>query len=194
MPQRAHVTSAEALEAFRAKLIVYVGQARSTLEEVSADVLRMRTWIENDQRLHWEREMRRRTRELQEAQQALFSARMSNLRQESSAEQLAVHRAKRSVDEAETKLRIIKHWNRDFDNRVQPLVKQMDKMHTILANDMIQATASLNQAITTLAAYTEVAPPTDLATGAVAPAAVPVDPAGSASPGAPPAAPTEGRT
>jgi len=155
MRGQAQVRSIEALEAFRASLLVYVAKARPTLEEVSADVLRAHLWLENDQRTHWENEVRKRTRALQEAQQALFSARLSNLRKESAAEVMAVHRAKRALEEARDKLRVLKQWTRDFDSRVEPLVKQMEKLHTFLANDLIQAAAYLAQAIESLAAYAE---------------------------------------
>ena len=74
MPERAHVTSVEALEEFRATLIVYLTKARPTLEEVSGDVMRTRLWLENEQRVHWEAQVRRRTKELEEAQAALFQA------------------------------------------------------------------------------------------------------------------------
>ena len=160
MPERAHVTSVEALEAFRANLIVYLTKARPTLEEVSADVQRMRGWLEGEQRTHWENEFRRRSQALQEAQAALFSSRLSRMREASAAEQMAVQRTKRSLDEAEGKLRVLKQWNRVFDNRVDPLVKQMEKLHTVLAHDMVQAVAFLGQVIQTLDAYAEVAPPT----------------------------------
>ena len=153
MPERAHVTSVDALESFRANLIVYLSKARPTLEEVSADVQRTRGWLEDEQRTYWENELRRRSRALEEAQQALFSAKLSNLREASAAEQMAVQRAKRALDEAEAKLRVVKQWNRVFDNRVDPLVKQMEKLHTVLANDMVQAVAYLTQAINTLDAY-----------------------------------------
>ncbi len=159
MPERAHVTSVEALESFRANLIIYLSRARPTLEEVSADVQRTRGWLEVEQRDHWENELRRRSRALEEAQQALFSAKLSNLREASAAEQMAVQRTKRARDEAETKLRVLKQWNRVFDNRVDPLVKQMEKLHTVLAHDMVQAVAFLAQAIRTLDAYAEVKPP-----------------------------------
>ena len=159
MPDRAHVTSVDALESFRASLIVYLGKARSTLEEVSADVQRMRDWLENEQRTYWEHELRRRSRDLQEAQQALFSSRLSQLREASAAEQMAVQRAKRALDQADAKLRVVKQWNRVFDNRVDPLVKQMEKLHTVLAHDMVQAVAFLAQAITTLHAYAGILPP-----------------------------------
>ena len=159
MPERAHVTSVDALEAFRSNLIVYLSKARPTLEEVSADVQRMRGWLEGEQRTYWENEFRRRRRAWEEAQQALFSSKLSQLREASAAEQMAVQRTKRAVDEAEGKLRILKQWNRVFDNRVDPLVKQMEKLHTVLAHDMVQAVAFLTQVIRTLDAYAEVAPP-----------------------------------
>jgi hypothetical protein len=160
--QQAHVASLEVLETFRSNLIVYLSQARPALEEVSADVLRTRLWLENDQRTYWENQLRRRTKVLEEAQQALFSARIGHLRIENSAEQLAVHRAKRAVEEAETKLRVLKKWQREFDNQTQPLVKQMEKLHTVLSVDMVKAIAYLADAITTLAAYAELqAPPVE---------------------------------
>jgi hypothetical protein len=177
MPSRANVTSVDAIEAFRSSLIVYVNQARPALEEVSADVLRARLWLENDQRTYWENQIRRRTKEMEQAQQALFSAKLSNLREESALEQMAYHRARRALDEAETKLRVLKRWTREFESRVQPLVKQMEKMQTVLANDMVKATASLAQTISTLAAYAEVAAPTLAdAGGAAAPKPSPENP------------------
>jgi hypothetical protein len=159
MPERAHVTSVESIEAFRARLIVYVSQARPTLEEVSADVLRTRLWLENDQRMYWENQIKQRTRTLEQAQQALFSAKLGTLRQETALEQMAVHRARRALDEANDKLRVVKRWTREFDARVQPLVKQMEKLHTVLANDMVKAIASLAHTVTTLSAYGDKAPP-----------------------------------
>ena len=159
MPDRAHVTSVDALEAFRASLIVYLTKARSTLEEVSADVQRLRGWLGGEQRTHWENEVRCRGEALKEAQQALFSAKLSTIREAGSVEQLMVQRAKRALEEADAKLRLVKQWDRVFDNQSGPLVKQMEKLHTVLTNDMVQAVAFLAQAVTTLHSYAEVAPP-----------------------------------
>jgi hypothetical protein len=155
MGDKAKVTDVDAIEAFRATLIVYLGKARPTLEEASAEVLRTRLWLENEQRTYWDKEIRKRTRELEQTQQALFDAKLSNLRDESAAEVLAVRRAKRGVEEAEVKSRVLKHWNRDFESRVQPLVKQMEKLHTLLANDLPKAVAHLGQLVKTLDAYSE---------------------------------------
>jgi hypothetical protein len=159
MGERAHVSSLEVLESFRAALIVYLSKARPALEEAVAGVGRVRGWIEDEQRTRWENQMRVRSRALDEAQQALFSARIGNLRHDTMAEQMVVQKAKRAVQEAEDKLRTIKRWVRDFDGRTQPLVKQIEKLQTVLTNDMVKATAFLNQAVDTLAAYAEVQAP-----------------------------------
>ena len=71
MPEQAHVSSVEALEAFRTSLILYLNKARPTLEEVSSDVLRMKLWLENDQRVHWENQVRRRIKELEQWTQGI---------------------------------------------------------------------------------------------------------------------------
>jgi hypothetical protein len=158
MPQQAQVRSLEAIEAFRSHLIVYLSQARPALEEVSAEVLRTRSWIENEQRMFWEGQVKRRIKALEQAQQAVFSSRLGMLKKESAADQMELHRAKRALEEAESKLRVLKKWAREFDTRVQPLLKQTEKLHTVLSNDMVQAVTSLSQTINTLAAYEEVKP------------------------------------
>lgn len=158
MPERAHVTSSEALELFRSNLLIYLSKARPALDEVSAEVTRMRNWLEDEQRAHWENQARRRRREFDEAQQALFSAKLSILSGASSAEQMAVHRTKRALEAAEAKLKVVKQWDRVFDNRVGPLVKQMEKLHTVLAHDMVQAVAFLTRALEALEAYRRILP------------------------------------
>ena len=97
MPDQAHVTSLEALEKFRASLITYLTKARPALEEVSSDILRTRLWLENDQRSHWETQMRKRAKELEMAQSALSTARFSNLRDATTSEVMAVKKAKRNM-------------------------------------------------------------------------------------------------
>ena len=63
MPEKANVTSLEAIEDFRAQLLIYISKARPALEEVSSDVLRLRLWLENDQRMALESLARRRRKE-----------------------------------------------------------------------------------------------------------------------------------
>ena len=157
MPE-AHVSSVDAIALFRAALLVYVSKARPVLEDACDEVSRTRQWLQTSQRVHWENEVRKRARILENAQQALLSANIANLREPGMAEKNAVMRAKRALTEAEDKLKRVKRWNMDFDQHVAPLVKQLEQLRTTLANDMPKAAVHLSQVVKTLDAYANVAP------------------------------------
>ena len=159
MSVRAHVTSVEAIELFRATLINYLSKVRPALEEVGDDLGRTRQWLQYDQRLHWEQLLRKRAKDLEQAQQALFSSKLASLREPSTAEMEAVHRAKRAQAEAEEKLRRIKRWGHEFETQVDPQARQLEKLRTVLFTDMVQAVHYLGQVVKALDDYAGVAPP-----------------------------------
>ena len=157
MATNANVTSVESIDAFRAALLVYLSKARPVLEDACDEASRTRQWLQQAQRVHWENEVRKRTRLLENAQQSLFSANVANLREPGLAEKNAVLRAKRALAEAEDKLKCVKRWTRDFDQQVGPLVKQLEQLRTTLVNDMPKAAVYLSQVVKTLDAYANVA-------------------------------------
>jgi hypothetical protein len=159
MAEQAQITSVEAIESFRAALIVFTGQARAALEEVSSEVLRVRLWLENDQRRLLENELRSRVLKLEQARQELFNARLSNFQVPTSLQQMAVNRAQRAVREVEEKLARVKKWDRELENRSDPLVKQVEQFHNFLTAEMPKAVAALAQTVKTLDAYTGVGLP-----------------------------------
>jgi hypothetical protein len=158
MPERAQVKSVDAIELFRASLIVFMSKVRADVEEVSGEVQRTQAWLENDRRTYWENEYRRRKRALEEAQQLLFSAKISRIQTQTAAQVLAVERAKRAVQQAEDKREAVKRWAREFGNRAQPLVKQVDQLLTFVSTDLSKATARLGAIVRTLDAYASVGP------------------------------------
>ena len=159
MAPAAQITSVEAIETFRARLIVYLAQMRPLLEEISHEALQTRLWIQNDQQRYWQDQMRRRYRKLEEARQELFAAKLSSLQEASSLHYMAVQRAQRSVSEAEEKLGIIKKWNLDLEDTAAPFTRQIDQLHGFLVADMGRAVTFLDQVLAALAAYREVARP-----------------------------------
>ena len=156
MSNRAKVSSVEAIEAFRNSLIIFLSKARPSLEEVNSDVARTRSWVENEQRLRWEHEMRRRKKNLDEAQSAFFSAQMSQLREPTVAERMAVSKAKIALEEAEVKLRVIKRWNRELGSQLEPLARQLEHLHTVLSGELPHSIAYLSKVVGTLQDYTGV--------------------------------------
>jgi hypothetical protein len=168
MADRAQVTSFEAVESFRADLIVFLSRARAVLEEASDDVLRTRLWVQNDQRRLWEGETRVRYRKLEEARSELFNAKLSQFQDSTALQLMAVQRAERAAREAEAKLALLKKWDRDLENRTDPLVKQVTQLHGFLTIDMGRAVAYLVQVVKALEAYADVATP-GISTGLTAP-------------------------
>lgn len=166
MPDRAKVTSLEAIESFRAKLIIYRDKAGHVLDEVSDDVTRTRLWLENDRIAHWQNQIRTRHRELEQRQQELFAAQLSGLLQASQVQQAAVQKARHALRDAEARLQLVKQWNRQYDQRVEPLGRQVEKFRHTLGTDLGRAVAWMNELLKTLSDYVELshktapAPPT----------------------------------
>ncbi len=174
MADSAHVTSVDAIESFRVGLINYLSKARPALDDAIDDVARTRDWLQHNQLRRWEGELKRRRRVVEEAEQAVFSARISSLREVSTAETAAVTRARRAMMEAEEKLHLVKKWLRVFGNHVDPLVKQLEQVQTMFGNTMPRGIAHLAALVKTLDAYANVstaslAGPTPQATPEVSP-------------------------
>jgi hypothetical protein len=159
MAGQAQITSVEALEAFRADLIVYLSQMRPVIDEVASELMRTKFWLQNEQRQVLENQARRQQRRLEEAQAELFNARLSTLQESTILQTMAVQKNQRAAQETERKLGLLKKWDRELENLAGPLLKPVDQLRGFLATDMEKAVAFLNQAIQALEAYRKVAPP-----------------------------------
>jgi hypothetical protein len=155
MDNQAKVTSIDVLETFRSSLIIFMTNAQRAADEVGDEVRRTRLWLQHDQRMHWETEARKWQKKLDQATQELMSARLSNLRDSTTMQENAVRKAKEALHHAQEKLRAVKIWNRDFDSRMDPLVKRLGSFGQFLGYDMPKALAYLTQAQKTLESYAE---------------------------------------
>lgn len=159
MAGQAQITSLEALAAFRADLIVYLSQMQPVIDEIGSEMVRMKFWLENEQRQVLESQARQRQRRLEEAQAELFNARLSTLQETTILQTMAVQKNQRAVQETGRKLAALKKWDRELENLAGPLLKPMDQLRGFLATDMAKAVAYLNLAIEALEAYKKMAPP-----------------------------------
>ena len=158
MAEQAKVISISSFESFRAGLIVFISTAHRSLDEVGDDVRRTRAWLQHEQRMHWQMEIRRRQKTLDALEQEMYSARLSGLREVSPQQQVAVRKGKEAVREAEVKLRNVKAWIRNYDHCVDPLTRKLESLRHFLDHDMPKALAFLVQAQKTLEDYSDTAP------------------------------------
>ncbi|MFO1475474.1 MAG: hypothetical protein U1F98_02340 [Verrucomicrobiota bacterium] len=159
MAERAQVSAIQSIADFRAALVVYLAKARPTAEEVDTELVQLRSWLENTQRLHWQREIRRLGRELEQAASELLSAKMSKLQHASAAQEMNVQHLRRELRQAEEKLAATKRWSRELENRTQPLAKEVANLHSFLMVEMGDALRFLDQVLESLQAYADTAAP-----------------------------------
>ena len=153
MDRQAKVTSVDALTTFRSSLVVYMGKVANALDEVRDEVRRMRAWLQVDQRAHWQGQLKRLRKQLEQAEAELFTSRLSAMTSHSAARQMAVTRLRRKVRETEERAKALKKWMRNYDGLVDPLLKKLDGMQHFAAHDLPKAVATLAQAERTLDDY-----------------------------------------
>lgn len=159
MARHVKISSIETLEAFRSRLILFLDKAGSAMDDAGDDVRRTRIWLQQDQRLLWEGKVKRLRKQLEQAEAELFTSRLSAMTEHSAARQMAVTRLRRLLREAEEKLKLVKKWNRSFDNAVDPLVKKLEGMRYFLEGELPKAVSFLANAQKTLDAYTRAPTP-----------------------------------
>lgn len=160
MSDQVRISSIDALEAFRADLIQYIAKARVALEDMEGDVRRTQTWLDTDRVQHWGGQIRMWTKKLHQAEQELYSANLTNPTAANAFQKMAVQKAKRSLVEAEDKMRRVKHWRQTFENRATPLLRQLDPMFFIVGQQLPKGVFSLSESIKALQAYAEKSAPT----------------------------------
>jgi hypothetical protein len=158
MSEHAEITSIDAIADFRAALLIYISKVRPLLDDSADEVFRTREWLRVSQRVYWENQIRTRTRELTDAQQALFSAELAKLRAPSSAEIVAVQKAKRALGVAEDKLHTLKRASANFEREAVPRLKQIENLRTVVATDLQEAVHFLDRIVGTLDRYVNSGP------------------------------------
>jgi|GEM_PF-173425 len=161
MSNQAKVTSVEVLDSLRAGLIIFMGKARRSLDDAGDELRRMRAWLQHDMRTRWESEVRRCARVLEAAEQELFSAKLSSLRDNIAHQQIAVRKAKHDLAHAEEKLRNTKTWTRNYEGLSDPLAKRLEGLRQFLDFDLPKGITHIVQMQRTLDAYAETLVPTD---------------------------------
>jgi hypothetical protein len=155
MANQAKITSLDALEAFRSSLIVFITKAKRALDETAEEGHRMRQYLQNDQRQHWEIQRRMRAKKLEQAEAELMSARLAGHREAQQMRQGVVNHWKAAVQEAEEKLAAVKQWSIHYDSTADPIFRRLDDFRQYVEADLPKAVALLANVQKVLEGYSE---------------------------------------
>jgi hypothetical protein len=169
MSEQVRISSIDALEAFRSDLIKYVEKARVALEDAEGEARRTRSWLDMDRMGHWTTQCKQRTKLLEQAEAELYNVTLTSPRESHAFQKMAVMKARRNLEDAEEKLRVVKHWRQTFENRATPLLRQLDPMFFLVGRHLPKGIHVLGESIKALQAYAEKSPAVKPATPNTAP-------------------------
>ncbi|MES2707280.1 MAG: hypothetical protein V4726_11830 [Verrucomicrobiota bacterium] len=154
MADEANIRSLDALESLRAALIIYQAKAKRALDTAMEEAKAAQRWVREEQRRHWEQEIRKWDRLLERAKAELMTVRLSALADHTVMQREAVKKAERALSHAKEKLLFVKKWSRDMDTALGPHLRRLESVREHFQHDLPKATAWLHQAQITLADYT----------------------------------------
>ena len=109
--------------------MLFMEKSSSSLDEVSEQVKRTRIWLQSEQKLALDREMRRKQKELEQMEAEYFSARLSDLNQKKTGIQMMMNKKRREIRELEDKQRAVAPAGfATFDSKVEVEARKVDKL------------------------------------------------------------------
>ena len=158
MAKQARLTSVDELRRFKANWANFVDEARSALMMIRSDISRTQSWLENDRLPYWENMVKRKTKELAQAKNNLHRKEMTSNR--IIDEKRAVERAKRHLNEAVHKRRIVKQWVTKFPSELDRLTGGLKQVSSTIDREGPNAAASLEKIIQSVQSYLALQSPT----------------------------------
>lgn len=168
MSQNVRVVSIGTIEDFRNALILFMDDAKSALGTVEMEIRRTSDWLIREQSAHWTAEVKRQSLAVSEAQAALFRRKMQQRpgsAPNDSEQKEDLRNAKRRLEHAEEKLRVVKKWIPVFERAVGEYHSRANPLGDSIEGDLRNAVAKLDRMVAALDAYTKIAPPSMPAAG-----------------------------
>ena len=137
---QANVRSVEALKDFKNALIAYAEEARNALNGVDMDVRRTRDWLERDQVMYWQTQVKRRNEQVSQARADLFRRQISQSGSDSVSDtdqKEALRLAIQRLRQAEEKLEKVRRWGPVLQHAIAEYNSQARPLGDRLAGDLV---------------------------------------------------------
>jgi len=180
----AKIESVEALRHFRASLIKFATEARAALDIGDSDVQRTVSWVQDEARAFWSRQVHKCSDEVAQAAAALRHKKMiptaSGNKRDTADEEKALRTAKRRLELAEQKVTAVKKWGVQLPREAVLYTGQTRPLGRAVEMDVPRAVATLDRMAAALEDYLAVhgaqRPPSDETFASVARAALDAEP------------------
>ncbi len=161
MAEHAHVGSIEVIGELRGRLVQTSELLTRTGEECLSQATRILSWVQGPQMEHWKQQIRKREQKFASARSDLERAKIARPDADPRSfidQQRALKRAKAAIEEAQAKLKAVKHWSRELDRQLTLLRGAIRPLMSAAEVDLPKAAKWLKNLTRHLEGYLEVAP------------------------------------
>ena len=157
----ANVQSIEAVANFKRALFKFAEAANVALTDAEAEMIGVHRWLEHEQRVYWQNNVRKAGELVSRCEEALRHKRIfkdSSGRTPSAVdEEKALAKAKRMKEHAEERLENVKRYTPRLQREIMLYKGQVQRFATFVAADIPAAAAKLDKMVDTLEAYVNLA-------------------------------------
>jgi len=156
--QSANVTSIDALKSVKAALVQFCADVEAALVSMELEARRPVDWIEGDRARYWPQQARRASDLVQEARQALARCEIRVSSEDRSScydEKKALEKAKRRLQLAEDKARIVRRWGSEMQKATEDFAMQVARLRSYMETDVTKAIAAAERMASALDRYVE---------------------------------------
>lgn len=161
MARSAKLTSIDAVQEMAIALGTFGDEAMAALDELDINVRRAIEWIDQDRKNFWGHEVRRGAERLSEArvelEKALTYRKTADYTPACREERAILDKAKRRLQTAEEKNRLLPHWSHKISHAAQELYGRESQLASWLHGDLPKAISILEQMTLALERYAAVA-------------------------------------
>lgn len=159
---QANVRSTEVLQDFRAYLGVFAEEVQGALGAVDMEVRRVTRWLQDEQGMYWQGELKRRKEKVSQARAELSRRKMSGMHGHSSShseQRDLVEEAQKRLREAEIRAEKVKKWIPALQQAVLEYHSTSRRLEGLVSGELPRAMAQIERVLDALEAYLNVAPP-----------------------------------
>jgi predicted alpha/beta hydrolase family esterase len=162
MGNSAKVSSIDSINAFRVALVKFSEYAYAAITDAEAEITRTMVWLENEQRQHWQSQLRKRHDLVTRLKEAVRMKKLfkNAVGQYESAfdEEKALKQAMRQYGEAEEKAAATKRWVAKLQKEIHVYKGSVQRFSTAVQSDLPTAISRLERIVRKLEEYVALAP------------------------------------
>jgi hypothetical protein len=162
MSNQAAVQSIDLLKELRVAMALFSEEALAALGAVEMEIRRTALWLQQDRRIYWHDQIKRRQEKVAQARAEVARRRLQKTAEYTPAmseQKEILRKAEASLQDAELRASLVKKWEPALQQAILEYHGSIRRIKDFAAGDALRATVVLERMIDALEAYIQIAVP-----------------------------------